>query len=74
MHKRLIFNIILNLLLQSRLLINLLMLNKLILLLYIFCENTKYLELCDNVIKRLLELNLKNIVQNTMRVIFNQLL
>ncbi len=71
MHKRLIFDIILDLLLRSKLLINLLTLDKLILLLHIFCENIKYLELCVNIMKRLLELSLKDIVQNTMRIIFN---
>jgi len=72
MHERLIFDVILNLSLRSRLLINLLTLNTLISLLHIFCENTKYLKLCVNVMKRLLELNLKDIVQDTRRVIFNQ--
>jgi len=71
MHKKLIFDIILNLLLRSKLLINLLTLNKLILLLYIFCQDTNYLELYVNVIKRLLELSFKDIVQSTMRTIFN---
>ena len=71
MHERSIFDAILNLSLRSRLLINLLALNTLILLLHIFCENTKYLELCVNVMKRLLELDLKDIVQDTMRAIFN---
>ena len=52
-------------------LINLLTLNKLILLLHIFCENTKYLKLYVNVMKRLLKLDFKNIMQNTMRIIFN---
>ncbi len=71
MYKRSIFDIILNLLLRSKLLINLLTLNKLILLLHIFCENTKYLKLYVNVMKRLLKLDFKNIMQNTMRIIFN---
>jgi len=72
MHERSIFDVILNLLLRSKLLINLLALNKLILSLHIFCENIKYLELCVNAMKRLLELGLKDIVQDIMRVIFNQ--
>jgi len=71
MHERSIFGVILNLLLRSKLLINLLTLNKLILSLHIFCENIKYLELYVNAMKRLLELDLKDIVQDIMRVIFN---
>ena len=71
MYKKLIFNIILDLLLQNKLLINFLILNRLILLLYIFCKNIKYLELYINIIKRLLELNIKDIVQNTIYIIFD---
>ncbi len=74
MHQKLIFDTILDLLLRRRLLTNLLILNRLILLLHTFCKNTKYLELCVNTIKCLLEPNLKDIVQDTMRAIFNQLL
>ena len=74
MHQKLIFDTILDLLLRRRLLTNLLTLDRLILLLHTFCENTKYLELCVNTIKRLLKPDLKDIVQDTIRAIFNQLL
>lgn len=71
MYEKSIFDVISNLSLRRRLLINLLTLNKLILSLHTFCENTKYLESCANVMKRLLRSNLKDIVQDTMRIIFN---
>lgn len=71
MHENLIFSAILDLSLRRGLLTNLLTLDRLILSLHIFCENTKYLELCANIMKRLLKLGLKDIVQSTMRAIFN---
>jgi len=72
MHKRSIFGAILDLPLRSRLLTNLLALDKLIPSLHTFCEDTKYLEPCANAMKRLLEPGLKGTVQGTMRAIFNQ--
>ena len=72
MHQRSIFGAILDLPLRSRLLTNLLALDKLIPSLHTFCEDTKYLEPCANAMKRLLGPGLKGTVQGTMRAIFNQ--
>ncbi len=44
------------------------------LFLYIFCKNIKYFEFYINTIKQLFKLNLKNIVYNTIRILFNQFL